>query len=126
MPISTLTGDEVRHVAPDVTVAEVAKILDEEGYGALAVEPTDGQVSGIVTERDVLRVVAKGLDPTTTTVGDVASTKLQWCDIDATINEAGRQMVENYLRHLLIEDGGRLAGIVSARDILSIYVTEDT
>lgn len=113
MPISTLTGDEVRHVSPDATVAEVAKILNDESYGAVSVE-TDGDVVGIITERDVLRVVAEGQDPTSTTVGEVASTNLRWSNVEASVHEVGLEMVENYLRHILVEDGGKLAGIVSA------------
>jgi CBS domain-containing protein len=52
---------------------------------------------------------------------DIASTKLVWCDSTATVREVAEQMMEQYVRHVLLEDGGKLVGIVSARDLLGAY-----
>ena len=83
---------------------------------------TADQVEGVVSERDLVRAVALGRDPETTLVSDVASTRLVWCDVTATVAEVGELMMEEYVRHVLVEDAGQLAGVVSARDLLGAYV----
>jgi len=43
------------------------------------------------------------------------------CPVDATVTEVARLMIEEYVRHVLVEDDGELVGVVSARDLLSAY-----
>ena len=59
--------------------------------------------------------------PRVTPARDVASTNLVWCDASATVREVAERMMEDYVRHVLLEDDGRLVGIVSARDLLGAY-----
>jgi CBS domain-containing protein len=51
----------------------------------------------------------------------VASTKLVWCDADATVDHVATRMMDRYIRHVLVERDGALAGIVSARELLGVY-----
>jgi CBS domain-containing protein len=44
-----------------------------------------------------------------------------WCDHTATVREVAEVMMEHYVRHVLLEQNGRLVGIVSARDVLGAY-----
>jgi CBS domain-containing protein len=48
-----------------------------------------------------------------------------WCDATATVTEVAELMMERYVRHVLVEDDGRLVGIVSARDLLGVYAAGD-
>ena len=119
--VRLFTGDVVAMVAPDSTLQDAAETLVADDVGLLVVGTAD-QVQGVVSERDLVRAVALGRDPETTLVSDVASTRLVWCDATATVADVGELMMEEYVRHVLVEDAGRLAGVVSARDLLGAYV----
>jgi CBS domain-containing protein len=123
-PVSTLISDTVARIPPDATLVEVARALTDGDIGALVVGTAD-EVVGIVSERDLVRGLAGARDPSTTRAGDVASTELLWCDATATVAEVAERMMEHYVRHVLLEEDGRLVGIVSARDLLGAYAAAD-
>ena len=120
MPVSELTEDAVVRIAPEASLEEVADALVSGEIGVLLVgdEPA---VSGIISERDLVRAVSKRLDLRTTRAIDVANVSLVWCDATATIDEVAAEMMEHYVRHVLVEEDGRLVGVVSARDLLGAY-----
>jgi CBS domain-containing protein len=119
-PISTITGDVVARVGGDASLADVAEALVASEVGALVVGD-DERPAAIVSERDVIRAVANGQDPKVVRAIDVASTELVWCDAEATVDEVAAQMMDRYIRHVLVEQDGALVGIVSARDLLGVY-----
>ena len=121
--IDVYSSDTVATVASDATLLDVAKelVLDEVG---LLVVGTQETVEGVVSERDVVRAIAAGHDPAVTPVQAVASTRVVWCDPSTTVDEAAQLMMTEYVRHVLVEDGGRLVGIVSARDLLGAYAAD--
>jgi CBS domain-containing protein len=123
-PVSTLISDTVARIPPDATLVEVAQALTDGDIGALVVGTAD-EVVGIVSERDLVRGLAGARDPSTTRAGEVASTELLWCDATATVAEVAERMMEHYVRHVLLEEDGRLVGIVSARDLLGAYAAAD-
>ena len=123
-PVSTLVAAPVAKVAPEATLFEVADAMKAASVGALLVSESDG-AAGIVSERDIVHALAGRRDPATTTARDVSSTTLVWCDREATIAEVAEEMMECYVRHVLVEDRGRLVGIVSARDLLGAYASAD-
>jgi CBS domain-containing protein len=122
-PISVVTGDPVVRVAAEATVAEVAKTLVASEVGTVVVGDEE-LPAALVSERDVVRVVAAGKDPAAMRAVDVASTKLVWCDAEATVDAVALRMMERYIRHVLVERDGALVGIVSARDLLGVYSAE--
>ena len=69
---------------------------------------------------------AQGLAVDTTSASDIASTQLVWCDAAASVTEVATEMLEHYVRHILVEDDGRLVGVVSARDLLGAYASADS
>ena len=120
IPISSVTGEPVARVAANATVADVARAIVARDVGAIVVGD-DEQPTALVSERDIVRVVAAGQDPATVPAADIASTKLVWCDAEATVDEVAVRMMDRYIRHILVERDGVLAGIVSARDLLGVY-----
>ncbi|MBN2623404.1 MAG: CBS domain-containing protein [Acidimicrobiales bacterium] len=124
MGVGILSGGPVIRVGADATLHEVADLLVEAGIGALVVGGVD-RATGIVSERDVVAALAARRDPETTRAGDIARSTLVWCDAEATIAEVAERMMERYVRHVLLEEDGRLVGIVSARDLLGAYAGAD-
>jgi CBS domain-containing protein len=119
-PISDITGEPVVRVAADATVADVAEAIISREVGVVVVGD-DERPAALVSERDVVRVVAGGDDPTSVPAIDVASRKLVWCGADATVDEVAIRMMDRYVRHVLVERDAELVGIVSARDLLGVY-----
>ena len=118
-PIDILIADTVVCVAPTDTLREVAAVLIGNSIGAVVVGSQDDP-AGIVSEHDIVRAVADGVDPATT-AADIAHTELFWTQASTTVAVVAAQMMDQYVRHMLVEDGGRLSGIVSARDLLGVY-----
>ncbi len=82
----------------------------------------DPRPAALVSERDIVRVVAAGKNPATVLATDVASTQLVFCGAEATVDQVAVRMMDRYIRHVLVVgDDGALAGIVSARDLLGVY-----
>jgi CBS domain-containing protein len=119
-PVRVFATDAVVTLPPDVTIRMVADELADDQIG-LVVLGSSAKVHGVVSERDVVRAVAAGQNPDATPARDVGSTRLVWCDASATVREIAERMMEDYVRHVLLEEDGRLVGIVSARDLLGAY-----
>jgi CBS domain-containing protein len=122
--ISLLIGDEVVRADPHASLAEIADVLVSSAIGAVVLGAGD-RPDAIVSERDLVASMAAGLDPSTTPATDVASTALVWCEVDSTIEEVAAEMMERYVRHVLVEDDGRLVGVVSIRDLLAALCCGD-
>jgi CBS domain-containing protein len=112
----TMTSNPTR-VGPTNTAAEAAKIMKAEDIGSLPIVEDD-KVVGVITDRDLaIRIVAEGRD-TETTVGDIASKDVVTIDPEQTIDEAARLMAEHQIRRLpVVEEDGRLVGILAQADI---------
>ena len=110
-----------RTVEPSTPIVEAARLMKQEDVGPIPVVEND-QVTGIVTDRDiVVRVVAEGKDPQSTTVGDIASGNLVTVDPEQTLDEALRLMAQHQVRRLPVtEEDGRLVGIVAQADVARV------
>ena len=111
-------------VAPHLSVLESAKVMAGHQIGAVPV--VDGnRLAGIFTERDILvRVVAAGLDPATTTVADLMSIDLVTADVAETHEACLQRMQQARVRHLIVLEDGALAGILSLRDLMAFDLSE--
>jgi len=123
--IKAILGDrETIVVARSASITDAARLMAIHHIGALPVLE-DNRLVGIFTERDVLtRIVAAGRDPETTVVGDVMSTDLIVGDVNESYEACLTRMQQAHVRHLLALQEGRLAGIVSMRDVLAADVDE--
>src|SRR5918992_1301594 len=124
-PIRPLVANrEVVIVDVGTSIAQAARIMSEQQIGAVPVVDGD-RVAGIFTERDVLaRVVAAGVDPANATVSTVMSTSLVVADVAEAHDVCMRRMQQARVRHLLVLRDGRLAGILSMRDLLALELDE--
>jgi CBS domain-containing protein len=122
--VSALIADTIARIRPEATLLEVADALAAGDVGVLVVGE-EHRPQGVVSERDLVVAIAGRRPLDTTTASDVASTQLVWCDATATVAEVGEEMCERYVRHVLVEEDGRLVGVVSARDLLGVYASAD-
>jgi len=119
-----IEAQETATVDSTMSVLEAAMTMARRGIGAVPVVDGD-RLAGIFTERDVLtRVVAAAVDPAVTTVADVMSTQLVVADVTEPYDVCLQRMQQARVRHLIVLDGGRLAGIVSLRDIMAVDLDE--
>lgn len=107
----------VTKISAEHTVSDAAKIMDEKNFGSLPIEE-NGKVTGIITERDVLRkIVAKGRDPKTTSVKDIMTSPIITIGPEDSVEKANELMTKNRIRRLPVEDGGNIIGIITLRDV---------
>jgi CBS domain-containing protein len=115
--ISELMTPNPCAIEADKPVAHAAKMMKEENVGLAPVVEGDRLV-GTLTDRDIVtRVVAEGKDPQTVPVREVASTDVVTIDPQQDLDEALRLMASNQVRRLLVEEDGRLVGVVAQADI---------
>lgn len=125
MQVGDIMATDVKAVSVQDTFERAASALHENRISSLIVK--DGEdVAGIVTERDVVNIVAEGLDPKAVRVGERMTRDLASVDPKTDIAHAAELMKERAIRHLPVIDRGKLVGIISIRDLLSWAVQEIT
>ena len=117
MELRDLMSGEVFTIPHDVSVREAAECMEKEEVGSLAVIE-DGELSGIITERDIVRSVGDGLDPGSASVGDVMTPYPDSFDPGMSVHEAADWMLAAGYRHLPVVENGALLGMASIKDIL--------
>jgi CBS domain-containing protein len=106
-----------RTVDADDTVVEAARVMRDADIGDVIVMD-GGQVGGIVTDRDiVVRGVAEGRDPESTSVSEVCTTGIEAIEPEASVDDALKAMREHDIRRLPVVKNGRPVGIVSLGDL---------
>jgi CBS domain-containing protein len=111
-------------VGPDHTLREAARQMASRGVGAAVVIDPEEQGPGIVTERDILDSVGAGQSPDNEKVSDHLSQHLVFAAPDWSLERAAAEMVRGGFRHLIVVDGGEMAGVLSMRDIVRCW-TDD-
>jgi len=103
------------------TVADAAKKMDELSVGALPICGDDNRLKGMITDRDItIKVVAKGQDPASVKVIDLADQdEVVTIGADDSLDEALATMAKHQVRRLPVIDGHDLVGMVSMADIAS-------
>jgi CBS domain-containing protein len=120
MTVSDLMTAAAVTDAADDTLAEASARMWQQQTGSLLIMEGD-KLQGIVTERDVLRVVAEGKDPKATTVREIMTTDLVTVSPEESIKGAAEIMFDKWFRHLPVVTGdGKVVGILSLRDLLSL------
>jgi CBS domain-containing protein len=110
--------DVVLTVGPGHTLREAAAAMCRRGVGAAVVLDPDAHGPGVITERDILQAVGAGQDPDTELVADHLTSNLTFASPEWSLERAAAAMVRGRFRHLVVVEGGELAGILSMRDIV--------
>lgn len=119
-----LRNQKLVTATPGMSVREAARLMAREKKGALPVVES-GRLVGIFTERDALaRVLAAGLDADAVKLSEVMTRDPRTIAADRPLNHALHMMFEGGFRHIPVVDGGRVIGVVSARDALGPEMTQ--
>jgi CBS domain-containing protein len=119
---------QVRDVMTQPTVTEsrhdslrsAAERMWRQQTGSLIITE-DGEMTGIITERDVLRAVALGADPDKSSVDDAMTAEVFTVSPEMQLQDAAREMAARWIRHLPVVESGRLVGVVSMRDVTGVF-----
>ena len=124
MNILEMCDSQAAQVTVDATAEEAIRAMLDRRVGAVAVVDEDRRVAGIFTERDVLRrVVLSGRAPAEILVREVMTTPVEMATLDTTPGQALATMIEYHYRHLpIVDDDGRLLGMLSIRDVLQARI----
>lgn len=119
-------GVSVFYVKPDSPVTDAIKLMHEKRIGSvLVMEGEEDRVLGILTERDIIRVVAEqggmGLQGT---VADAMTRDMVACTSDCTMDSVISGMTKFNVRHLPVFEDGDLLGVISARDVMQIRIQQ--
>jgi len=118
-------GDMVFTASPGDTVSAVAALLHSRRVGAMIVVDDDGGVAGIVSERDIVTMVARqGAASLGRPISDAMTSKVVYADIGETVDELLARMTDRRIRHLPVMTDGRLTGIVSIGDLVKHKISE--
>jgi CBS domain-containing protein len=111
-------GDTVWSIGPDASVYQAVRVMAERSIGALPVI-ANGELVGILTERDYARKVAlQSRSSKDTAVGEIMTTPVVSVSPDQTVEECMRIMTHARIRHLPVIDRGQVVGIVSIGDLV--------
>jgi CBS domain-containing protein len=124
MLLKDIMKQNVISVFSDSPVSEAARKMEEHNIGCLPVLQ-DGQIKGILTDRDIVtKAIARGSDPSLTKVADVMQPHVISATAEMDVLEALRLMSLNHVRRLPILEDGRIVGIVSAMDLARVVQEE--
>ena len=118
MEVRELMTTDVVSITPEESAALAARLLARHNLGALPVCTGDGQVEGIVTDRDiVLRCVAAEHDPLNQPVKEIMSGKVETVSPTDPVKRAAQIMADCQIRRLPVMEGNKLVGMISLGDI---------
>jgi CBS domain-containing protein len=112
-------------VAPDDSLQQAAEVLTRERIGALLVLKPNGDIAGIISERDIVRAVGlKGADVLGKPVAELMTKEVICCAPDDTVDQAMAMMTERRFRHLPVRQAGKIVAMLSIGDVVKQKVEE--
>jgi CBS domain-containing protein len=110
-------------IGPDAPVYDALRLMAEHDIGAVLVMK-DGQLAGILSERDYARkVILQGKASHDTPVRDIMTSRVVCVQPDRTVEECMALMTEKRIRHLPVIDNERVVGMLSERDLVSAVIS---
>jgi CBS domain-containing protein len=122
-PVETVMSTDLLRVDGGATLAEAARRMDERRVGAALIFDAE-RLTGILTERDVLRAVA-GDAAASGTVADWMTRHPETIEPSASTGLAASLMIHGGFRHLPVADGERIVGMISIRDLMRVVLDDE-
>ena len=120
MKVRDLPPGELLSVEPETTIADVARDMRKEDSDCVAVM-SQGRLVGIITERDLVRAIADGLDPHEARADVVMTADPATVGADEDVTVVAVKMMRLGVRHLpVVDKAGKPVGLVSARNLVAI------
>lgn len=118
-------GHNAWTIGPDATVFEALELMAKKGLGALIVVDKDGEVAGIISERDYARkIILMGRHSQDTPVKDIMTREVFGVHFESTAEECMALMTDKHIRHLPVCKDGKLAGVISIGDVVKSVIAE--
>jgi CBS domain-containing protein len=118
-------GHEVWTISGDILVYRALQLMQEKGIGAVVVLGEQGNVAGIISERDYARkIILDGKSSKETETKEIMVKDLFVVFPSTTVDECIALMTEKRIRHLPVMDRGKLVGLVSMGDVVKAIVRE--
>lgn len=123
MQVRNIMKSPVVSIDPGRSVRAAARVMKDHGIGSVVVE-REGRVVGILTERDVLHAAAQSSDLENVRVGDHMTAPVITASPNWDVTVAATEMTHRHIRHLVVVEQGQPLGVVSLRDVLSVFLPE--
>lgn len=116
---------DVATISPEAPIHEAAKILGEKRYGALVASHGDGEVAGILSERDIVKALGReGGGCLNKTVAQLMTVEVKTCTPNDSVLSVMESMTNGRFRHMPVLEGGRLSGILSIGDVVKARILQ--
>ncbi len=122
--IHTKSTQSVVTITPDATVRELVALLAEHNVGALVVSEDGERVSGIVSERDVVRRLRDDEGVLDSPVSAIMTPEVRTCAAEDGLTDLMQTMTEHRIRHVPVVADERLTGIISIGDVVKSRIGE--
>lgn len=123
--ILNVKGSDVVTIAPDKSLHEAIALLTEKKIGALIVTGKNGEVFGVLSERDIVHLLAnKDANRFDNPVSSAMTTDVRSCKLDDTIQQIMHVMTTSRFRHMPVVENGKLAGVISIGDVVKLRLEE--
>jgi CBS domain-containing protein len=120
-------GHDIASVSPKAKVPEVVAKLAEWRIGAVLVRDAANQLLGIVSERDIVRALARdGAAVLEMTAAQLMTSSLHTVSPSASVAEAMERMTQSRIRHLPVLEDGELVGMISIGDVVKVRMEQAT
>ncbi len=113
--VADTSGETLRAAATRMWQQQTGSLLIMDG----------NRLVGILTERDLLRAVARGADVDNTSLGEVMTTDVRTVSSETSLHETARLMAAHWIRHLPVVDADKVVGVVSQRDLVGVLAALD-
>jgi len=118
-------GGDIISIEPTADLAAAAKLLSAHRIGAVIIRGAGGRISGILSERDIVRALAEhGAGALTLPVGQVMTRNVATCGVDDTVASIMERMTTGKFRHMPVIDKDKLVGLISIGDVVKQRVEE--
>ena len=126
MHILKLKGSAaVETIAPTAPISAAAATLAEKRYGALVVSTDGSSIAGIISERDIVRALAREAGGCLTMpVSKLMTERVETCAMSDSSNSVLERMSAGRFRHMPVVEDGKMVGLLSIGDVVKARITE--